>query len=333
MAEQIKVAFVGSGAMARAHAPNFDRIQDAQIGGFCDLDGDRAEAMAKEHGGKAFTDPAKMLDAVEPDGVYILLPPFAHGEAEFACLEREIPFFVEKPINLYLDQAQEIAQAVADSGLLTAAGYLNRYRTNMKKARQMLQDDPAVLAIGGWIGGSPDPSSGSSIIRWWIDKAKSGGQFTEQVTHTVDLVRFLMGEATEVAAVAAEGFNVGIPGYDIEDAWAVAIKFASGGVANLYACTASNARGGVTLDVYAKNCAFEFTGWEHNCKIYRVGEEEPEEVPGDEEVFYLEDVAFIEMLRSGDQSKVQSDYADSLKTLEISIAADQSVATGETIRL
>jgi len=142
-----------------------------------------------------------------------------------------------------------------------------------------------------------------------------------------------MGEATEVAAVAAEGFNVGIPGYDIEDAWAVAIKFASGGVANLHACTASNARGGVTLDVYAKNCAFEFTGWEHNCKIYRVGEEEPEEISGEEEVFYLEDVAFIEMLRSGEQSKVQSDYADGLKTLEISIAADQSVATGETIRL
>ncbi len=335
MPDKIKIAFVGSGGMAEAHAPNYGKIKDTQIVGFCDVMRDRAEPMAQKYGGEAFTDPAEMLDAVAPDGVYILLPPFAHGAAEFACVERKIPFFVEKPIDLDLNQAKEIAQAVQDSGLLTSAGYLNRYRTSVKKAREMLQDDPAVLAIGGWIGGSPEPDPKAPITVWWVDKSKSGGQFIEQVTHTVDLVRFLMGEATEVAAVTAQGFNVGIPDYGIEDAWAVAVKFASGGVANLYACCASNASGGVKLDVYAKNCAFAFTGWEHNCKIFRT--DGPDEVLGDElgypEAIYPEDVAFVEMLRSGDQSKVQSDYADALKTLEITIAADQSVATGEKIRL
>ncbi len=333
MANKIKVAFIGSGGMAKQHAPNYEKIEDAHIVGFCDVVSERAEAIAKEYGGQAFTDPTEMLDTVEPDGVYILLPPFAHGEAEFACLERGIPFFVEKPINLDLAQAEEIAQGVADGGLLTSAGYLNRYRTGINKARQMLQDDPAVLALGGWISGSPTPDPNFPISVWWINKSRSGGQFIEQVTHTVDLVRFLMGEATQVAAVSAEGFNVGFPNYDIEDAWAVSVKFASGGVANLHACCASNTRESISLDVYAKNCSFQFTGWEHNCKIFRVGEEEPEEILGGEDVFYLEDVAFVEMLRSGDQSKVQSDYADAVKTLQITIAADQSVATKKTIDL
>ena len=340
MSENIGVAFIGCGGMGQAHAPNYDRIDDAQIVGFCDVNRGRAEAMAEKYGGKAFADPTEMLDVVEPQGAYILLPPFAHGEAEFACLERKIPFFVEKPINLHLSQAEEIAQAVAATGLLTSAGYLNRYRTGIKQARQMLQDDPAVLASGGWIGGTPHPNPAAPITVWWIDKSKSGGQFIEQVTHTVDLVRFLMGEATEVAATTAEGFNVGIPDYGIEDAWAVSIKFASGGVANLYACCASNAKGGVRLDVYAKNCAFEFTGWDHDCNIYRAeaagsspGRTEPEIISGDEDVFFLEDLAFVDMLRSGDQSQVQSDYADALKTLAITVAADQSAATGEKIRL
>ena len=73
--------------------------------------------------------------------------------------------------------------------------------------------------------------------------------------------------------------------------------------------------------------------WEHNCKIFRVGEEEPEEISGDEDVVYLEDVAFVEMLRTGDQNQVQCDYADAVKTLQITIAADQSVATKEKIHL
>lgn len=335
MSDTIKIVFIGSGGMAQQHVKAYQKIEDARIVGFCDVVPERAEARVAEVGGQAFTDPGQMLDALEPHGTYILLPPFAHGEAEFACVDRNIPFFIEKPINLDLAQAEDIAQRVQERGLLTSVGYLNRYRVGIKRARQMLQDDPAVLALGGWIGGSPQVDPEAFITAWWVDKSKSGGQFIEQVTHTVDLVRFLMGEATEVAACAAEGFNQGIAAYDLEDAWAVAIKLASGAVANLYACCASNARSDISLNVYAKDCAFEFAGWDHTCKIFRVGEQKPEEIPaeGVSEIFYREDRAFVDMLRSGNQSEVQSDYVDALKTLAITVAADQSVATGETIRL
>jgi len=333
MSERIAVALVGSGGMARQHAQAYQRIDDARIVGFCDVKLERAQALAAEYGGEAFSDPAEMLETLKPDGAYVLLPPFAHGEAEFACLEQKTPFFVEKPINLDLAQAEEIARRVQESRLLTAAGYLNRYRTGVQQAREMLAEDPAVLSLGGWIGERPEVNPEEPISIWWVDKSKSGGQFIEQVTHTVDLVRFLMGEATEVRACAADGFIQGIPGYNIEDAWAVAIKFASGGVANLWACCASNARSSVTLDVYAQDCAFEFRGWHHDCNIFRTGQEEPEAIPRDDDCFYLEDVAFVDMLRSGEQSNVQSDYADGLESLRITIAADQSVATGQRIAL
>ncbi len=333
--DTIRVAFIGCGVMAQRHAASYEKIGGAPIVGFCDVAEDRAQALAEKYAAQSFGDVGEMLDAVGPDGVYIVVPPFAHGEAEFACIERKIPFFVEKPINLDLSQAEDIAHKVQQADLLTAVGYHNRYRTGVNKARQILQDDPAVLALGGWIGESPLPNPEVPITVWWIDKSKSGGQFLEQATHTVDLVRFLIGEATEVAAVAAQGFNVGIPDYNIEDAWAVSIKFASGAVANLHACCASNAREGVTLDVYAKNCAFQFTGWDHHCKIFRTGREQSEEIiaESEEQIFYQEDAAFVDMLRTGDQSKVQSDYADALNTFAITVAADRSAATSEKIPL
>lgn len=332
MSGKVRVGFIGSGGMAVAHTTAMEKIREAQIAAFCDVVPERARVLGEKYGAPVFKAPAKMMDSVNLDCVYILLPPFAHGAAERAALERRIPFFVEKPINNNLRQAEEIAEAVARAGLLTAAGYMNRYRKGINRAKNMLEKDPAVLVLGGWISGTPNPQPDRPISLWWVQKKRSGGQFVEQVTHTVDLVRYLCGEAESVSAAAAQGFNTGIPDYDIDDAMAVTVKFKNGAVANLHACCASNAKGGVSLDVYAKQCAFTFRGWGHDTVIHRVGKQE-QTIPGEENVFELEDRAFLKAVRTGDHSRVRSTYEDAVKTLEITVAANKSAQSGRVMKL
>ncbi|MCL5998618.1 MAG: Gfo/Idh/MocA family oxidoreductase, partial [Chloroflexi bacterium] len=262
----------------------------------------------------------------------ILLPPFAHGDAERAATAAGVPFFIEKPVGLDLGLARELAAEIERSGLLTCAGYMNRQRQGVNAVRALLADDPPALVHGGWIGGSPRPGPDYSIVHWWIQKDKSGGQFLEQVTHTVDLLRYLCGEAEEVFAYAAHGFNRDIPGYSIEDAAAVNIKLRNGGVANLMACTASNAGGGVWLDIYASKTACSFSGWEHTVTIKRVGQE-AQEIKGEPDIFALEDRIFLDAVRSGDRSRIRSTYPDAVKTLEISVAANESMRTGRPVEL
>ncbi len=332
MAKTVKVALIGSGGMAAAHVPGLKAMKDVEIVGFCDVTLDRAKTMAAEHGGQAFARPDKLLDTVQPDCAYVLLPPFAHGKAEMACVERGIPFFVEKPINNNWKQACGIAEAVAAKGLMTSAGYMNRYRKAIQQAKQALAKDAAVYVCGGWIGGKPNPDPSRPISMWWVDKSKSGGQFVEQVTHTVDVVRFLCGEATEVCAFAANGFNVGVPGYDIDDAMAVSIKFRRGGVCNLVSCCASGAKGGVWLDVYAAKTAYQFTGWDHTCKVYQAGKD-AETIPGEGDIFRIEDDAFIKAVRTGSDKGILCSYGDALKTLEITLAANTSAQKGKVVKL
>jgi predicted dehydrogenase len=327
----LKVGFVGSGGMARAHAPGIAKMKNVKIVGFSDPVLDRAEVIAAEYDAQAFAKPEDMMDALKPDAVYMMLPPFAHGP-EFAAIERKIPFLVEKPINLYLKQANEIAAAVEKAGLITCAGYMNRYRKGIQKAKKLLEKDPAVLVTGGWIGGKPSVNPDAPISVWWVQKKLSGGQFIEQVTHTVDLVRFLCGDAVEVSAFAATGFNTGIPTYDIEDAMAVTVKFAGGAVANLNSCCASGAMGGVDLNVYAGKIGFKFTGWEHTAQVYRPGKD-PETWPGEGDIFAIEDAAFLKAVRTGDPSGIMSTYSDAVKTLAISIAADESVKKGKVVKV
>jgi len=331
MAKKVKVGFVGSGGMAEAHSKPLAAMKDVQIVGYCDVDMEKAGRMAQQYGAKAFEDAAEMMDTVEPTAVYFCLPPFAHG-AELEAVKRGIPFFVEKPIGLDLELCNKIARAVKRRKLLTCAGYMNRYRGGVQMVRKLLQADPAILVLGGWIGGTPRGGPGKGIWSWWIQKDKSGGQFLEQVTHTVDLARFLCGEATQVHALAATGFNKGAPkAYSIEDASVVNIRFKSGAVANLWAsCSANAGGGGVSLSVFASKTTALLTGWEHSVRLMQRGKE-PREIPGEGDIFAVEDEAFIKAVRTGNRAGIMSWYADGLKTLEISVAANKSMKTGKPV--
>ena len=332
MSARVRLGFVGCGGIAQQHINALANIQEAELVAFCDIDLEKAQATAKKFNGRAFDDAVKMFDAIELDGVYFCLPPFAHG-AEFLAIERGIPFFVEKPVGLDVAQIREIASAVDEKNLLTSVGYMNRYRQGVNRVRELLQSDPAILVLGGWIGGTPRPRPGVGIWRWWIQKDKSGGQFHEQVTHTVDLVRFLCGEVVEVHAFAAKGLNKGVPeNYSIEDASVVNLRFESGAVANLWASCAANAGGGVTLHVYANQLTAQFSGWEHSVRIMRVGEDAVE-IQGEPNIFEIEDRAFVQAIITGDRSLIKSPYSDGAKTAQVTLAANESMETGKPVSL
>ncbi|MFA4028299.1 MAG: hypothetical protein GDYSWBUE_000179 [Candidatus Fervidibacterota bacterium] len=329
----VRIGFIGCGGIAQQHMNALSNISEAQLVAFCDIDIERARAAAEKHAGKAFDNAEAMLEEVELDAVWVSLPPYAHG-IELKLVEKDIPFFVEKPVGLDIGLIREIASAVEGKGLLTSVGYMNRYRRGVNRARELLQDDQPILALGGWIGGTPRPRPGVTIWRWWVEKSKSGGQFHEQVTHTVDLARFLCGEVVEVHAFSAMGLNKGAPeNYDIEDASVVNLKFANGAVANLWACCAANAGGGgVSLSIYANRTTILFTGWEHNTRILRAGEDTVE-IAGEPNIFEIEDRAFVQAVLTGDRSLIKSPYSDGAKTAEVTLAANKSMETGKPVSL
>ena len=330
MTKTVRLGFVGAGGMAKAHTDALKTIPDVEVAAFTDVSRPRAEAMAAECEAAVYDTPDQMAADGGLDAVYILLPPFAHGEAERAALAHGLPFFVEKPVGLDLGMVRELAAEVERQGLLTGAGYMNRYRRSVQTARERLQSDPAILGYGGWWGGSPGAASGEGIGAWWSDRHKSGGQFHEQVTHTVDLVRYLFGDAEEVFAYAATGFNKGIPGYDMDDAATVAIRFQGGGIANLMSSVSSNAGGSIRLHVHSLTANYDFSGWEHRLVVRQKGAE-PEEIGGEDNIFGIEDAAFVQAVRTGDAGGVLSTYPDAAKTLAVSVAANQSIATGRPV--
>ncbi|MCA1596332.1 MAG: Gfo/Idh/MocA family oxidoreductase [Chloroflexi bacterium] len=322
----LQIGIIGTGGIANAHLEGLVKMDGVKVAGFCDVLAERAAAAAEKYGGKSYQSAAAMLDDQKFDAVWICLPPFAHGDAERQALSHRVPFFVEKPVGLDAGACREIAAEVEKTGILTGVGYMNRYRRSVQRGRDLLRDDPPVLAYGGWIGGSPRGDS------WWTTKSQSGGQLVEQTTHTVDLVRYLCGDAEEVFAHGTHAFNSEIPGYDIEDASMVNILCKGGAVVTLMSSCACRSGGGVFLTLLGKSTCLKYTGWEHSLTVERPNEE-TETIAGEGDIFAIEDARFLEAVRTGNSSQVLCSYPDGWKTAELALAANESMETGKAVRL
>ena len=331
MTDKVKLAFIGSGGIVCSHLDHgLKDFEDVQFVGWCDLNEETAAARHEQVGGQGaiYTDPRRMLDDTRPDAVYIMLPPYAHGPAEELVIERRLPFFVEKPVAANLGTAQKVAEGVEKHRLVTAVGYHNRYRKSVQRVVGLLQSQTPVMMHGGWLGGGPREYVG--IWKWWVQKHMSGGQFLEQTTHTIDLARYFFGDVTSVYAVPVLNRRERPDFFTIEDASMVQMAFFNGAAANLYSSCSTPLGGGVSLTVWSTDMRAEFTGWEHSVQIHLPGDEQIT-IPGEANVFALEDRAFVNSVKAGENLGILATYEDGLRATAIAWAANLSMETGQVV--
>lgn len=320
MPEQVKIGFVGCGGNARGHMANLMKLPDAQLVAVCDVVDELAQKAAETTGAEAYTDHRKMLERTDLDAVYLSLPVFAHGQPEFDTIERGLPFLVEKPVAIDLDLAHEIESRVNKAGLITAVGYQLRYGGTVDLAREVLAGQRVGLVTGQyWCNsGEGDPT------RWLRQMAKSGGQLVEQATHTIDMMRFLAGEVSEVYCASA---NQVLKEIDCPDFNAVSLKFASGAVGSIttswaYAQDWSHAN---IVEILFENAGLRWTYGK--LSIARDGKVEDQEKPGP-----TIDEVFVNAVKTGDGSAIRSPFSDGVKTLALTLAMNESARTGQAVR-
>ncbi|MFT5050258.1 MAG: putative dehydrogenase [Chlamydiales bacterium] len=136
MAErQLKVAVVGVGHLGRIHAKIYAENERAELGYVVDIDGDLAQAAAREHGAQALSDPRELPDDV--DAVSVVVPTVHHASVAIPLLERGIPLLIEKPLAGNLDDADRILAAARASGTKVAVGHVERFQPGVRRLREM----------------------------------------------------------------------------------------------------------------------------------------------------------------------------------------------------
>lgn len=321
----IRIGFIGTGGIAGAHMGALANIHSAQVVACMDVDEERAaQAAARFPGAGAYTDVGKMLKQQKLHTVFVCIPPHAHGEVEMAVIKAGIPFFTEKPLGNDRATPRKILAAVKRKKLLTAVGYMSRYRATVEKARQALAQDQPVLARGGWIGGMPG-------VFWWRQKKMSGGQMVEQTTHTFDLARYLLGEVKSVYCVGRKGVITDVENYSVEDASICTMTFASGLICELSSSCAVNCGGGVSLEVFCRKSRVKLHGWNLSLEVEKPGEVHQMN-SSEPNIFEVEDRIWLEAVASGNPSKIKSTYEDACKTQMVTAAANESIDSGKPVK-
>ncbi len=323
----VRIGFIGAGGIAQAHFNTLSQISDAQLVSFCDVAAERAEGAARRFEGKAYTDPRKMLEAETLDAVYVCLPPHAHKNAEILVAQKGCALFVEKPLANSMKTAEKIATAVQDAKILTSVGYHFRYFDATERLRRMLsvKGAPQVAMTNGyWLGGFPG-------VSWWRRLDQSGGQLVEQCTHIVDLARYLVGDIRRVYCRAAQRAMHNL--YDdstVPDVTSLTVEYSNGAVGNFQTAALLGSVGQTGLDLMVHNTYYELRG---NTLTVRGQGSETHTYGHNNNAYLEEDQAFIKAVKTGKRIGIRSTYADALRTLEVTLAANQSAKSGKPMTL
>lgn len=144
----LKVAIVGCGKIADAHASQIQRIQGCEIVAVCDKEELMARQLYERFPVKRyFKDLHDLLSETKPDVVHITTPPGSHFPLARLCLESGAHIYVEKPFTINEDEAKSLVALAEAKRLKLTAGHDDQFTHVSKRMRALVQN--------GYLGGDP----------------------------------------------------------------------------------------------------------------------------------------------------------------------------------
>lgn len=319
---KLKIGFIGVGGIAQDHLKHVHQSGTAEVTAVCDISQKAVDASASQYQAKAYSSHNEMLDAQSLDAVFICVPPFAHSTIERDVTDRGIHLLVEKPVGLDMQEVQKTATIIRKNGVINSTGYCLRYWDIVQEAKVYLADKAIAMLVGYY-------STKFVTAPWWRQMSKSGGQLVEQTTHIVDLLRYLShSEVVTVHALMSLMCSQDIEDLDIPDVGVVNLQFASGAVGHVHTTfTQPDHRSGV--EIYGRDFRVTIDGG--TLTIVERGQTILKKSAND--FYHTQDTAFLEAIRTSDRSGILAPYDEAVRTLEVTLAANESAHTGQVVRL
>jgi predicted dehydrogenase len=317
----LRVGFIGVGGVAKVHLKNMNDHKEVELVAVCDIDDRAVEMVASQYGAAAYTNYDTMLSSEKLDALFICVPPFAHGDIEEKAVQKGIHLFVEKPVGLDINTVVKKNNVIQQSGIITSTGYCLRYLDIAQKAKEFLQDKTIAMARGHYMTKLvPTP--------WWIHQGKSGGQFIEQTTHIVDLLKYFVGDINKVYADMSLHVMKDIPGIDIPDVGSVNMVFSSGAIGNV-TNTFTQSDHHMGIEIYGRDYSLVMD--DQSLTIKEGGDQVVTYSKGD--FRQDQDHAFIQAILRDDRSLILSPYENAMDTLFVTLGANQSAETGLPVEI
>lgn len=213
---KLGVGIIGLGIISDAHVEGAAAMADiAEVRAVCDIDVEKARAVAERFGAAVYTDYEKLLREADVDMVDIILPHNMHYAAVMSAIEHGKHVLVEKPLTIDPDEGLALIEAARDAGIIFSVAENTRFVKAYLAAEQLLKEGALgeIYQIRTLIAGSeverlvnPHP--------WKARQTGSGGGvIMDAAPHTLYLLKWLFGEVAWLQAFHSQA----IAASEVED--------------------------------------------------------------------------------------------------------------------
>jgi predicted dehydrogenase len=327
---KVKVAILGCGGMAGAHARRLKPNPDVQIVALSDVSEPHVQKFIDRHLADydpkppIFTDPARMYSEAKPDAVVIVTPHTLHFEHGMQALEAGCHVLMEKPMVTDSGQAHELANFVKKTGKILTVGYNTPCTPTFRYLRDVVRKGELgkLETVTGWLAQNWKQGTTGS---WRQDPALSGGgQMYDSGAHLFNSLVWTVEQP--ISEVFAFIDKMGTP-VDINGT--VNIRFANGTLATI-TIVGNCPNDGAGMYLTFEKGRVEVDGWSGSyIKLFRGGEGEVKELPltGKAET---PDDNFINAILGRDQP--QTTPLNGVNQSELMDAIYESAKTGQVAR-
>jgi predicted dehydrogenase len=328
----MRFLIAGHGSIGRRHLRNLLALGERDI--VLLRSGKSTLPPGESAGFAAESDLTRALDH-RPDAVIICNPTALHLDVAIPAAEAGCHILVEKPVSHSMDRLNDLIQAAERSGARVCVGFQYRFHPGLRKAKEWIEQ----AALGRPV--TAHAHYGDYLPAWhpWEDYRKSysarsdlGGGVILTLSHPLDYLRWLLGEAEIVWGTSANAGGLGIETDDTAD---IGILFSSGVVAQVH------------LDYLQQPSShtFEIVGteatirWDQSAGIAELDTRRNDSVERQRSpagfdrsaMFVAEMEHFIQVCRG--EAEPLCPLSDGVASLQLALAAEQAVRQAKTISL
>jgi UDP-N-acetylglucosamine 3-dehydrogenase len=182
--KKIGVAVIGTGFWGKNHARVYKELAETELIAICDIDPQRAKAVADQFGAKPYTNAAKMLKNKDIEAVSVCTWSTALAKEATKAVQAGRHVLVEKPMAANVKQAENLLKKAEKEGVHLTVGFLMRFIPGLQSIKKAVQDK----TIGELVC-----ASGKRVSQW-PERMGDVGVVKDTAIHDIDVMLHLFNE-------------------------------------------------------------------------------------------------------------------------------------------
>ena len=322
--KEFAIGIIGCGRISQTYVAAIERCPGVRLTAVMDTRPEPALATAEEANCRPFTDLEGFGRESGVEGAIICSPPNTHRAAACALMEHGIHVLCEKPFAPRIEDALAMEETAEEASVLLMMASKFRYVEDIIRAKAMI--------ASGMLGEiqfyeNRFCSKVNMRGRWNADpRIAGGGVLIDNGTHSVDVVRYLIGPIRKVHA--CEGKRVmGLP---VEDTASLSFITENRDLGAIFLSWSIQAEGGSYISIYGDEGSLRI-GWQQSAVQLNGRSEWVQFGVGYDkiEAFKSQVVNFVETARH--VARPITTLKDAIASVEVIEAAYRSIETDSWI--